>query len=74
MNPVASQEVNRVRHQDLQRANEARRLALTSGRAQRGLVKRLLSKLRGFAGPKHGPAGVAGEQPEGGGVMLRDGT
>ena len=50
MNPVGMQEVNKARHQDLERANEARSRALSSREEGRGLVTTLLAKLARLAG------------------------
>jgi hypothetical protein len=75
MNPVAMHEVNKARHQDLQRGNDARRRASGSDHKRRGLVKSLLAKLRRLAGWQEALAGAAAvEQAEGPGTALRDGT
>lgn len=48
MNPVAMQEVNRARRQDLNRAAEARRRASAASAGQRGLVTAMLEKVGGL--------------------------
>jgi hypothetical protein len=50
MNPVAMQEVNRARHQDRQRASEARHRTTYSDAERRGLIRALLERLREFSG------------------------
>lgn len=67
MNPVSMHEVNKARHQDLERATEARRNALGAVDARRGLVRTLLEKLNRLVShsirpPALQPLGAEGER------------
>lgn len=63
MNPVAMHEVNKARHQDLERLIEAQRQA-SAGRPQgSGFVHALLEKLSGLVGKrKRTPESQPGEK------------